>query len=100
MRIYFNLRHISVEWNIRKVIVGVVVEVEVMGWGVVVVVRVRSKDPIHSWHRRSSRLPCYVFYICPLTQQEVGTPYRRRTFAIGIPTAIIGQMDPFFLQKL
>ena len=67
MRIYFNLRHISVEWNIRKVIVGVVVEVEVMGWGVVVVVRVRSKDPIHSWHRRSSRLPCYVFYICPLT---------------------------------
>lgn len=61
MRIYFNLRHISVEWNIRKVIVGVVVEVEVRGWGVVVVVRVRSKDPIHSWHRRSrglAALPC------------------------------------------
>ena len=53
VRIYSNLRHISVEWNIRKVIVGVVVEVAVMGWGVIVIVGVRSKDPIHPWHRSS-----------------------------------------------
>ena len=53
MRIYFNLRHISVEWNIRKVIVGVIVEVAVMGWGVVVIVDIRSKDPPHPWHRSS-----------------------------------------------
>ena len=48
---------------------------------------------------KRSRLPCYVFCICLLTQQEVVTPYTARNFAIGGPTAREGQLDRFFLQK-
>ena len=46
-----------------------------------------------------SRLPCYVFFLCMLTQQEVVTPYTPRIFAISAPPAREGQMDRLFLQK-
>ena len=46
-----------------------------------------------------SRLPCSVFCICQLTEQEVVTPYTRRNFVNGTSTARKGLFDWFFLQK-
>ena len=48
---------------------------------------------------KSSRLPCSVFCICQLTEQEVVTPYTRRNFVNGTSTARKGLFDWFFLQK-
>ena len=47
----------------------------------------------------TSRLPCSVFCICQLTEQEVVTPYTRRNFVNGTSTARKGLFDWFFLQK-
>ena len=46
-----------------------------------------------------SRLPCSVFCICLLTEQEVVTPYTRRNFVNDTSTARKGLFDWFFLQK-
>ena len=58
---------------------------------------------IRKWEKivniNTSRLPCYVFCICLLTQQEVVTPYTWRNFVNGAPTARVGQMELSFLQK-
>ena len=44
-------------------------------------------------------MPCSVFCICQLTEQEVVTPYTRRNFVNGTSTARKGLFDWFFLQK-
>ena len=47
----------------------------------------------------TSRLTCYVFCTCMLTQQEVVTPYMWRTFTEAGSMARKAQLDRFLLQN-